>query len=182
MEIHLIRHTTPQIAKGICYGQSDIEIADTFEEEVTLIKKNLPRLNPDFAVFSSPLTRCKKLAVNFFRSPITLDSRLMELNFGEWELKAWNDIPKEEINPWMKDFVNTPCQNGESYQDLYQRCVDFLTELKSSDVQQAVIITHAGPIRAMNAYLNNIDLKDSFDLKVDYGQVITFSMNKLIKQ
>ncbi|MBD8490845.1 alpha-ribazole phosphatase [Echinicola sp. CAU 1574] len=175
MEIHLIRHTAPQIAKGICYGQSDIELADTFEEEVHLIKKKLPRLNPDFAVFSSPLKRCKKLAITLFHSLITLDGRLMELNFGEWELKAWNNIPKEEINPWMKDFVNTPCPNGEAYQELYQRCIDFLTELKSSDVQQAVIITHAGPIRAINAYLNNIDLKDSFDLKVNYGSIIQFN-------
>ena len=26
MEIYLVRHTTPNIKKGICYGQTDIDI------------------------------------------------------------------------------------------------------------------------------------------------------------
>jgi len=34
MEIYLIRHTTPDVAKGICYGQTDLDVANTFEEEV----------------------------------------------------------------------------------------------------------------------------------------------------
>ena len=31
MELILIRHTTPAIEKGICYGQSDLNVADSFE-------------------------------------------------------------------------------------------------------------------------------------------------------
>ncbi|MEM9897397.1 MAG: alpha-ribazole phosphatase, partial [Bacteroidota bacterium] len=27
MEIYLIRHTTPEISKNICYGQSDLELS-----------------------------------------------------------------------------------------------------------------------------------------------------------
>ena len=30
MEIFLIRHTTPKIEKGICYGQTDLDITTTF--------------------------------------------------------------------------------------------------------------------------------------------------------
>ena len=39
MEIYLIRHTTPKIEKGICYGQADLNVADSFEEEINVILK-----------------------------------------------------------------------------------------------------------------------------------------------
>ena len=43
----------------------------------------------------------------------------MEMNFGDWEMKNWDDIPLEELNPWMQDFVNVRVSNGESFTDLY---------------------------------------------------------------
>ena len=47
MEIYLIRHTTPNIEKGICYGQADLDITETFLEEVEAIKPHLPQKAPD---------------------------------------------------------------------------------------------------------------------------------------
>ena len=60
MEIYLIRHTTPAVGKGICYGQTDLDITDSFKEEVAAIIPHLP--DNIQTVFSSPLQRCKKLA------------------------------------------------------------------------------------------------------------------------
>ena len=45
MEIYLIRHTTPLIEKGICYGQTDLDITESFEEEVSMIHPHLPSSN-----------------------------------------------------------------------------------------------------------------------------------------
>lgn len=33
MRLHFIRHTRPDIARGVCYGQSDIPLAASFAEE-----------------------------------------------------------------------------------------------------------------------------------------------------
>ena len=33
MKIYLIRHTQPDVEKGICYGSSDLDVAATFEAE-----------------------------------------------------------------------------------------------------------------------------------------------------
>ena len=53
MEIYLIRHTTPDVAKGICYGQTDLALTATFPEEAEHVLKQLP---PDLdVVYSSPL-------------------------------------------------------------------------------------------------------------------------------
>ena len=119
MEIYLIRHTTPKVEKGICYGQADLDITETFSEEVEAIKPHLP--SDEIKVYSSPLQRCKKLADALFDGlAIDVHDDLMELNCGQWELLPWNDIPKEEIQPWMDDFVNVAVPKGESYVDLHK--------------------------------------------------------------
>ena len=103
MNITLIRHTEVSIEKGICYGQSDIELANSFEKEKIVIQN---KLKPDVfdITYSSPLKRCKKLAKALFADKeIVYDNRLMELNFGDWEGKHWDDISK---TPQAKAFFN----------------------------------------------------------------------------
>ena len=175
MEIYLIRHTTPEIEKGICYGQSDIPVASGFESEVEEILKNNSLLKSKFIVYSSPLQRCKLLAERLFGSTIYYDKRLMELNFGEWELQPWEDINKSELDSWMKDFVNVSCPNGESYKGLYDRVVEFNQSLHPLINKKIAIITHAGVIRAFLAHYNKVALVDSFKFKVAFGEIIALT-------
>jgi alpha-ribazole phosphatase len=73
----------------------------------------------------------------------------MELNFGNWEGKYWNDIDQTpEAKAWFADYVNTPAPGGESYAQLIQRCRIFIKELKTSNQKNVCIVTHGGPIRA----------------------------------
>ncbi|WP_299157556.1 alpha-ribazole phosphatase [uncultured Tenacibaculum sp.] len=175
MEIILIRHTTPNIAKGICYGQADIPLADTFAEEIIPILK-INELNSSNTIYySSPLQRCKLLAQKL-SDTINFDNRLKELDFGDWELKKWNDINKNELDIWMNDFVNVSTTNGESYLDLHNRTVVFLNEIKLLEKEKAIIVTHAGVIRSLWSYINNSPLEKSFDLKLDYGHIIKFTV------
>ncbi len=171
MEIYLIRHTTPDIEKGICYGQTNIGVTNSFFKEVDAIKKQLSE-NKNYKVYSSPLFRCYKLATEL-GNPIFTDSRLKELNFGKWENIPWDNIPKKEIDPWMKDFVTEKPTEGESYIELKNRVIDFFNSLTKEDTssKKLIIVCHAGPMRAFLSHIQNIDLKDSFTIKIDYGQV-----------
>ncbi len=171
MEIYLVRHTTPNIEKGICYGQSDIGITDSFQSEVKEIHQQIP-IEQISTVYSSPLQRCKLLAKTFNKD-IIFDNRLKELNFGDWELQTWDSIHSKALDPWMNDFVNIQVPNGESYILLQQRILDFYTSLDHSSEEKIIIVTHAGPIRALLSHIRQIDLKDSFDIKIGYGEVIT---------
>ncbi|WP_299441009.1 alpha-ribazole phosphatase [uncultured Aquimarina sp.] len=170
MEIYLVRHTTPNIEKGICYGQSDLGITDTFDSEVIKIHNQIP-VHKISKIFCSPLQRCKILAETF-NIPIVYDNRLKELDFGDWELKAWNDIHPSELNPWMEDFVNVQVPNGESYVTLQKRILEFYNSLEHTAEDSIMIVAHAGPIRALLAYIQQIELKDSFDIKINYGDVM----------
>ncbi|MBI1835846.1 MAG: alpha-ribazole phosphatase [Flavobacteriia bacterium] len=173
MEIYLIRHTKPEIEKGICYGQTDIPLASSFEDEIEEILKKYSFPGDEFIVYSSPLLRCKLAAEKLFNSTIHYDKRLMELNFGDWELQKWDDINKTDLNRWMGDFVNVSCPNGESYVNLYDRVLQFIQSLKNSDsTKKIAVVTHAGVIRAFLAVHNNTNLKDSFIYNVEYGEVM----------
>lgn len=170
MEIYLVRHTTPNIEKGICYGQSDVGVTDTFDAEVTEIRKQIP-IDHISKIYCSPLQRCKILAKTF-NLPTIFDNRLKEIDFGDWELKAWNEINPSELNPWMEDFVNVQVPNGESYVMLQQRIIEFYNTLAHSSEESIMIIAHAGAIRALVSYIRKTALKDSFDIKIKYGGVI----------
>ena len=169
MEIYVIRHTTPDVAKGICYGQTDLKVAATFWDEVKTIHAQIPLSEID-KVISSPLQRCLKLA-NTFDSPIHIEARLQEVNFGDWEMKAWNEIPANMLDPWMKDFVNVAPPNGESYVVVQQRVLACFKEILQLPAKKIVICTHATPIRILLSSLQQMALKDSFQNKVAYGQV-----------
>ena len=171
MEVYLVRHTTPNIDKGVCYGRSDIGVADTFLAEVKAVKEKLPGLKKNIVFYSSPLRRCYQLAEQLTDKEIIVDDRLLELDFGDWELKKWDEIEKEPLHKWMNDFVEESCPNGESYVELDKRVQSFFEELKASD-NVKIVITHAGPIRSILAHHRDISLVDSFDkIKIDYGSV-----------
>lgn len=177
MEIYLIRHTSPKIDKGICYGQSDIDVQDTFEEELEAIKKYVPTNTTDFEVYSSPLIRCEKLA-QYFSKEITFDEKLMEVNFGDWELQPWNAINEDDLNKWMEDFVTIAPPNGESYVQLNERANNAFDETVNFSEKDKIIVAHGGVIRAIVAKLEQIDLKDSFKIKIPYSHVVKLVKDK----
>lgn len=171
MEVYLIRHTQPDIAKGICYGQSDLGLVNTFSEELHVIKKKIPTSFD--AVYSSPLQRCYLLAKNITQKKISLDNRLMELDFGEWEMQAWAHIPQDKLDTWMKDFVHVAVPNGESMLMLQKRVLQWWGEILQHKHSKIAITTHAGVIRVLLAHLRNIPLQEAFSkIKLEYGEVI----------
>lgn len=174
MEIYLIRHTETVCEKGICYGQSDVDIAAPYDLIFDEIVSQLPS---EAMIFSSPLKRCVILAKHIQNNIKTIsyheDDRLKEMNFGDWELMNWNEIPSEQLNPWMEDFVNIQVSNGESFVELHDRVCDFLKNILSKDIQSPiVIVAHAGIIRSILCHQTSLPLKEAFQNKVDYGQVI----------
>jgi alpha-ribazole phosphatase len=170
MEIYLIRHTTPAIASGICYGQADIDVAESFEEEAAIIKEQLPT---ELHIYSSPLKRCYQLASYLYpHSVIEQHHDLKEMHFGEWELQPWDQIPSDPLNVWMQDFVNVRVPGGENYLDLYNRTIAFFNSIVSKN-QSAAIFTHSGNIRSILSYVNSVPLEASFSkFKIGYGVVV----------
>lgn len=178
MEVYLVRHTETVCEKGICYGQSDVNIMEPYDVVFQLVLAQLPQ---DAILYSSPLLRCVLLA-NYIKdnseiSAVNEDSRLMEMNFGDWEMKNWDAIPPDDFTPWMTDFVNVRVPNGESFTDLHNRVIDFMhNELQHTNSKPVIIVAHAGVIRSFLCKISDLPLKDAFQNKVDFGAVIKIEL------
>ena len=175
MELYLIRHTTPLVEKGICYGQSDVPLAESFDAEWEVIRPGLPA--GVTGVYTSPLSRCRRLAERIAQHcavPLHDDDRLRELNFGRWEMQPWNDIPEPELSAWMNDYVHVPCPGGESYAQLIGRVASFVASLRAGAPGRAVVVTHAGVIRSGYAVLHGLSPEAAMARKVAYGEVHFF--------
>jgi len=169
MEIYLIRHTAVQ-APGLCYGFSDVPLADTFAAEVTRLRPKLPPL--PYRVFSSPAQRCRALA-GAVATDIALEERLREMNFGDWENRLWVELPRSETEPWMADYVTLAPPNGETFGAVQQRAAAFLAELATTAAEPTLVFTHGGTIRALVCYCLEIPLRNAFQLQIDYASVTT---------
>ena len=175
MRIYLLRHTSLSIEPDIFYGQSDIDVSDNFENEVKKIKHKIAKLNIDdekIKIISSPLTRCKKLA-NVLFSDFSVEERIKELNFGDWENKNIKQIPKGQLESWKNNIMSFKIPNGESNNEFYQRVKRFCDEVIKIN-QDIFIIAHAGSINCIISYLAKIPF-DKLVIenwkKISYGSI-----------
>lgn len=178
MEILLIRHTTPDVEPGTCYGQTDLDVNGSFKEETSAIKKVITEFQPNF-IYSSPLIRCSKLAKSLFPNhSVRLDDRLMEMSFGRWEKQLWQDISKDELDIWANDFMNLSPPNGESFNDFIGRIDSFEIEsMKKITAEKIVLVTHSGVIRSFLMKHLNIPSDKIFNLQLNYGAVIKIDVH-----
>ncbi len=175
MQLFLIRHTKVEVTPGICYGQTDVNVASTFDEEKNIILKNIEGISFD-RIFSSPMIRCKVLAQSISKNEqeIIFDKRLKELDFGLWEGKLWEEIAKTEKSiKWFDNYFIEKCPEGESYSDLINRVERFIKEIeKEQQTKNMAIICHGGTMRAFLSILNNVSPKATFQQEIGYGEII----------
>lgn len=171
MKITLVRHTSLNIAPGICYGQTDVEVGTQFYTEAQVVKTKLQGKVFD-AIYSSPLKRCTQLATFCGFHTAQIDNRLMEMNFGNWEMKDWKTIADPQLQRWYDNWVIEKCSNGESFTELIKRVNDFYSELKMGNTENVLIFTHAGVIRSFLILEKVINIHNSFDFKLNYADIV----------
>ncbi|WP_158563236.1 alpha-ribazole phosphatase family protein [Chitinophaga silvatica] len=168
MEIYLIRHTTPSVDAGFCYGTSDVDVAGSFEEDAARVKG---MLTPgQYKVISSPLQRCAKLARYLYGDQFEVDDRLMEMDFGDWEMKPWDDISRNALDRWALNIVFERIPGGETYEELFNRSKEIFEECLASG-EDTVLVTHNGVIRCILAMVTDTPLVDAFGLNMDFGKI-----------
>lgn len=167
MEIYLVRHTKTNTQNGLCYGQTDVPLAESFYDDTREILKKLPT---NALVLSSPLTRCIRLA-QLISDDVILDNRLLEINFGVWENVLFSDIEPEKLQQWTDSFVTFSPPNGENFTQLCQRTESFWHDLLLLENTHIVIVTHAGIIRALLATILKLPLANAFQFDVNLGSV-----------
>lgn len=177
MKLIFIRHTSVAVERGVCYGQTDVPVAHTFLTEADSVKAALQHYTFNH-VYASPLSRCTKLAAHCgFTTPV-IDRRLMEMNFGEWEMKRFDEITDPRLQEWYDDYVNTRATGGESAVDQRRRLESFLRDIKNTcdDSSTIAIFSHGGIMIHAMAMLGGLDYKDAFAAIPAYGAIVELHM------
>ncbi len=167
MQLFLIRHPQPAVPANTCYGRSDLDLAEHAEACAAALRPLLPG---DSLVYTSPLKRCRLLAECLHPAPI-LDDRLLELNFGDWEMRTWDEIGTAALDAWAaapQDFVPP---GGEAVRNLRRRVAHFLDGLRCAALPAAIVVTHAGVLRACAAELLGLSDAEWLSMRFGYGKV-----------
>ena len=157
----LVRHAQPLVAPGQCYGRLDMA-ADAVATAASA--EALAAALPASVQLAqhSPLQRCAQLAhaLQALRPDLALhaDARLQELDFGDWEGRAWDAIGRAPVDAWTADFASHRPGGGESLADMLQRVAAALTAARAAPngSGNAVLwITHAGVARCVQWLLRH---------------------------
>ncbi len=180
MKIIIVRHTRVGVPKGTCYGDTDVPLAETFEQEAAETKKNLQKIMEELniksfdAVLSSPLSRATKLAEYCGFTPKT-DDRLKEYNMGDWEMDNYDRLWKEDpyFKQWLEhyDMLSTP--HGENFSEFYKRVTSVFEELKEQKLDHVLIFAHGGVCVCGGIYAGLFDTKSAYQPEnmTDYGGI-----------
>lgn len=176
MRLILVRHPQPEVAPGICYGSSDLPVSDAAIEQVadSLRAAGLPGTLP---VYASPLVRCAQLA-HALGAPVTLDARLAEMDFGDWELRSWDAIPRVEVDAWAADLLHYRPGGGENVLAVAARIAAFRHDLRHSGHDAALLVCHAGTMRLLSALHAGGSLEQAAlraaasSHRIDYGETL----------
>jgi alpha-ribazole phosphatase len=159
----------------MCYGRSDVPLAVSFPEEAAAVREALHGVRFD-GVWSSPLSRCVRLAEVCGWGGAWLDERLLEINFGEWEGRLFDEIADPRLQLWYSDYLNVRPTGGESFPEQCARVASFLEELRSGAYRRALIFTHGGVMLAAGIGAGLFTPVEAFSGIPTYGSILKFEI------
>ena len=176
MEIILVRHTSVALDKGTCYGWTDVELSDTFEQEAHLTRKALSEHAPFDAAYSSPLSRATRLAAFCGYENAIIDPQLREMNMGDCEMQRYDEIVDENLQRWYADYMNVRTTNGEGFPDLYARVSNFLNQLKTQPHRRVVVFAHGGVLICAGIFSGIFKREDAFKNLTPFGGLLKITI------
>ena len=163
-----VRHPPAAVVPGICYGRLDLACGPEAREHAEAL---MAKLAPVPAIRSSPARRCLDLARRIAARdhvPVVTDPRLHELDFGAWEGRPWAAIERAESDAWAADPMTVAPPGGETFGAMLTRVAEALADTPTG----AVIVAHAGTIRAARMILTGASFADAFATPVPFCQPV----------
>jgi alpha-ribazole phosphatase len=178
MDIVLIRHPAVALDAGVCYGHSDVALADDAETSSSALALKLARLQVPAprVLMSSPLTRCSAVAAemaNDFGCALSHDDCLKEMNFGAWETQRWDAIDRALLDDWAANFEHARAHGGESVAQFVERVRAWLDAFgQTRELSPAYVVTHAGVMRVIASLLLEVPLERCLKWSLDMAGIV----------
>jgi broad specificity phosphatase PhoE len=151
----LVRHgETATNAQGRLLGRADPPLTDLGRRQAaTLAERVAPGDRAPVRLVTSPLRRARETAAGLgLGLPVEVDERWVEVDYGELEGRALEEVPLEVWDRWRADPAWVP-GGGESLTMVGERvraaCEHLAHEASGADV---VVVSHVSPIKAAVAW------------------------------
>ncbi len=175
----MVRHTAvdPQL-KGVCYGASDVELSTGGLAHIELLADELADKAPSIIVHSG-LLRSRMLAEAVGRRlglEAYIEPRIIEFNFGEWELRRWGEIfvAGHDIARLIHEPERFSAPGGETLFAMRDRVLAWYQGLPSGS--RILAVSHGGPISTLRGVLADAPPAKWPELVPDYGEHIRFAL------
>lgn len=175
MHFLFVRHTEI-VGREHLFGWSDAELSPAGEAALEPLARKVASLRPS-RVFSSDLTRCRRLASAIARSSglpeIQLRPDLREENFGRWEGRPWEDLLRGpdgvEARAFLAGFTWRTPPDGESFGSMAARVFEESDRIeRECDGDGLVaVVTHSGPMRALACRAEDLALTHAMDSRFE---------------
>lgn len=183
LEVYFLRHgQTEWNAQGNRYcGRTDIELTELGMSQAKDIGQQLKAVAFD-QVFSSPLKRaCKTADMASGGKSVSLDERLIEVDFGQWEgLRRDEFVAKDPASwqRWEADPGNTAAGNiGETAMQVVTRVDDFFKQCcRMYPSGRIMVVAHNGVNRLYMAWKLGMPLSNYRQLVQDNSTITVFEL------
>lgn len=178
MDLVLIRHPAVAVEQGVCYGDTDVALADDPAASTAALAMRLATLQVPAprVLLSSPSMRCATVASTMagdFGCALSVDERLKEMNFGAWEQQRWDAIDRRLLDEWAADFEHARAHGGESVAQFVARVQSWLDAFGlTRECSPAYVVTHAGVIRVIASLVLGVPVARSTQWSLDMSGVV----------
>lgn len=166
------RHPRPRLAGRICYGRTDVPLAELPDHGAAALIE--AAVDPIERIIASPSSRAWLVAQAVAArtgAPLHADDRLQEMDFGAWEGLAWSAVPRPELDAWAADTLHYRPGGGESVDAVLRRVRRAWTGIASS-ADTTLLVTHAGPIRCLLHIAMGVPLMEAIARGIPFGAVV----------
>jgi alpha-ribazole phosphatase len=153
----MVRHTqVDENLKGVCYGASDVDLSPQGAVHLSMLAAELARLAPT-VIFDSGKIRTRRLAeavANRLGLRPRSDARIAEFDFGEWELRRWDEIHNDghDIARLVHEPDTFSPPAGETVAAMRDRVLSWRASLPPRT--RILAVSHGGPISALRGSLS----------------------------
>lgn len=158
MKIWLTRHGQTNLNKQkLMQGLTDEPLNETGIAQAKHMREVIGDVHFD-KVYASPLQRAIQTASiigDVDKKDIIIDDRIIEVNFGKYELKKYYGMGPAMTFYWLYPEKLPAPKSVESISSMVQRSQSFLKEVESCDDENVLVVCHGGIIRALRGYLSN---------------------------
>jgi len=164
----LVRHGRTEANRaGLLLGRLDVDLDDVGRAQAAAAAA---AIGPVDRVVSSPLARTRQTA-EAFGTPVEVDERWIELDYGELDGTPLREVPAERWAAWRGDVGWAP-PGGESLRDLGARVRAACEELADDARERTVVVvSHVSPIKGAAAWAMGVGDEVAWRLHLSPGSI-----------